>query len=38
MSLEARSLAFRYPRRGKKPVLEHVNRLIIWPQAGANRA
>ncbi len=30
MSLEARSLTFRYPRRGKKPVLEHVN-LTLEP-------
>ena len=30
MSLEARSLTFRYPRRGKGPVLEHVN-LTLEP-------
>ena len=30
MSLEARSLAFRYPRRGQGPVLEHVN-LTLEP-------
>ena len=30
MSLEARGLTFRYPRRGKGPVLEHVN-LTLEP-------
>ena len=30
MSLEARSLTFRYPRRGQGPVLEHVN-LTLEP-------
>ena len=30
MSLEARSLAFRYPRRGQEPILEHVN-LTLEP-------
>ena len=30
MSLEARSLTFRYPRRGQEPVLEHVN-LTLEP-------
>ncbi len=30
MSLEAKNLTFRYPRRGKQPVLEHVS-LTLEP-------
>ena len=30
MSLEARNLTFRYPRRGRQPVLEHVS-LTLEP-------
>ena len=38
MSLEARGLTFRYPRRGKGPVLERVN-LTLEPgeRAGPHR-